>query len=373
MDIVTSLLNSDKHEQPKMQMENGIKVIELEGKVDKKFYNKFMELYAKCQWNEELIIELTTEGGELIFGYMIAKILQNHKGNLTLRIPKYALSAGTIITLACQNVVMSHAACIGPIDPYIAGLNVHESSRALENYNQSWFKYVTRVFSSKFFNLITEYGGIMLNKIKNDHQDKIMRLLSRHSKPEVIYNFFTNEHHHQTPIYFTDIPAELNLGITSEPELLTIIHNRKNPIPQPTRVPNFMNMVGQVATAMNTSEGQADLMNMIMGAGRRPQPRPAATAIPMASRPSLTPPLPVRPPGPMNDNDDSESSAEMPPVALEMTVSPTSVTSSAVVPPVIVPAPTPAQIAPVPILRRQQSVSEEPDDNVMLASFSVRK
>jgi len=58
-----------------------------------------------------------TSGGQLLSAYQIANALKKHKGRVTVFIPQYAMSAGTLIALAADEIVMSPTAVLGPTDP----------------------------------------------------------------------------------------------------------------------------------------------------------------------------------------------------------------------------------------------------------------
>ncbi len=67
-----------------------------------------------------------TTGGQLLSAFQIAKALKRHKGKVTVFIPQYAMSAGTLIALSADEIVMDHNAVIGPTDPqFMIGKNVY--------------------------------------------------------------------------------------------------------------------------------------------------------------------------------------------------------------------------------------------------------
>jgi ClpP class serine protease len=47
----------------------------------------------------------------------IARALRGHKAKVTVLVPHYAMSGGTLIALAADEIVMSRHAVLGPIDP----------------------------------------------------------------------------------------------------------------------------------------------------------------------------------------------------------------------------------------------------------------
>jgi ClpP class serine protease len=67
--------------------------------------------------DKPLDIVLHTLGGGSLEATQIARAIKAHKGKTTAHIPYYAMSAGTFIALACDEIVMSPQACLGPIDP----------------------------------------------------------------------------------------------------------------------------------------------------------------------------------------------------------------------------------------------------------------
>jgi ClpP class serine protease len=62
---------------------------------------------------------LHTPGGLVLAAEQIAKALSEHKGKVTVFIPHYAMSGGTLIALAAAEIVMDRNAVLGPVDPQI--------------------------------------------------------------------------------------------------------------------------------------------------------------------------------------------------------------------------------------------------------------
>ncbi|WP_417478746.1 SDH family Clp fold serine proteinase [Maricaulis sp.] len=67
-------------------------------------------------------IILHTPGGLLHSAQQILHALKHHRGRKTAFIPYSAWSAGTMIALACDEIVLGSSAVIGPIDPQLGGL-----------------------------------------------------------------------------------------------------------------------------------------------------------------------------------------------------------------------------------------------------------
>lgn len=62
---------------------------------------------------------LHTPGGLALASSQIARAIARHPGKSTVFVPHYAMSGGTLIALAADEVVMSRHAVLGPVDPQI--------------------------------------------------------------------------------------------------------------------------------------------------------------------------------------------------------------------------------------------------------------
>jgi ClpP class serine protease len=66
-----------------------------------------------------LDIILHTPGGLVLASLQIAQAIKKHKGKVTAFVPHYAMSGGTLISLAASEIVMSEHAVLGPVDPQL--------------------------------------------------------------------------------------------------------------------------------------------------------------------------------------------------------------------------------------------------------------
>jgi len=64
-------------------------------------------------------IILHTPGGLVLAALQIARAIREHKAKVTVFVPHYAMSGGTLISLAANEIVMSRHAVLGPIDPQL--------------------------------------------------------------------------------------------------------------------------------------------------------------------------------------------------------------------------------------------------------------
>src|SRR5581483_5884592 len=69
--------------------------------------------------DQPIDVILHTPGGLVLAAEQIAKALIDHKGKVTVFVPHYAMSGGTLIALAADEIVMDPNAVLGPVDPQI--------------------------------------------------------------------------------------------------------------------------------------------------------------------------------------------------------------------------------------------------------------
>src|SRR6267378_4261103 len=60
-----------------------------------------------------------TPGGLVLAAGQIAKALRRHAGKVTVFVPHYSMSGGTLIALAADEIVMDPNAVLGPVDPQV--------------------------------------------------------------------------------------------------------------------------------------------------------------------------------------------------------------------------------------------------------------
>lgn len=68
-----------------------------------------------------LDIILHTPGGVALAALQIARALRDHRGHTTVFVPHYAMSGGTLIALAADEIILGPHAVLGPMDPQIDG------------------------------------------------------------------------------------------------------------------------------------------------------------------------------------------------------------------------------------------------------------
>ncbi|MFO7968446.1 MAG: ATP-dependent Clp protease proteolytic subunit [Archaeoglobaceae archaeon] len=60
-----------------------------------------------------------TPGGLVLAASQIAQAMKDHPAKTTVIVPHYAMSGGTLIALAADEIIMDHHAVLGPVDPQL--------------------------------------------------------------------------------------------------------------------------------------------------------------------------------------------------------------------------------------------------------------
>lgn len=75
---------------------------------------------------------LHTPGGLVLAALQIARAIEAHQGKVTVFVPHYAMSGGTLIALAADEIVMCRHSVLGPIDPQLGQLPAASLVRVVE-------------------------------------------------------------------------------------------------------------------------------------------------------------------------------------------------------------------------------------------------
>lgn len=90
---------------------------------------------------------LHTPGGLVLAAEQIASALRNHPATVTVMIPHYAMSGGTLLALASDHILMDKNAVLGPIDPQIGSFPAASIIRALKEKDKNKIDDKTFIFA----------------------------------------------------------------------------------------------------------------------------------------------------------------------------------------------------------------------------------
>ncbi len=93
--------------------------------------NGFMSVMHGMDWAKNLTLILHTPGGVTNAAETIVAYLKSKFSDIETIVPTFAMSAGTMISLASDRIVMGRQSQLGPIDPQMPVLGRYVSARAI--------------------------------------------------------------------------------------------------------------------------------------------------------------------------------------------------------------------------------------------------
>ncbi|MDX6669365.1 MAG: hypothetical protein QOK04_2745 [Solirubrobacteraceae bacterium] len=125
-------------------------------------------------------IVLHTPGGLVLAAQQIAAALADHQGKVTAVVPHYAMSGGTLIALAADEILVDDHAALGPVDPqlgqYPAASVVEVSKRPGDHDDQ------TLILANVGAKAILQVEGfvtrLLVRRMPQDRAREAARLLS---------------------------------------------------------------------------------------------------------------------------------------------------------------------------------------------------
>lgn len=90
---------------------------------------------------------LHTPGGLVLASEQIARAILRHPARVTVFVPHYAMSGGTLIALAADTIVMDENAVLGPVDPQLGRFPANSILRAVEQKSRDKVDDETLIFA----------------------------------------------------------------------------------------------------------------------------------------------------------------------------------------------------------------------------------
>jgi ClpP class serine protease len=125
---------------------------------------------------------LHTPGGLVLASEQIAQALLRHKGKVTVMVPHYAMSGGTLIALAADEIMMDPNAVLGPVDPQIGEYPAASIVRAaqIQNPNRDDRTLILADVAEKALRQVQEVvHGLLIDKLPEERAVELARLLSQ--------------------------------------------------------------------------------------------------------------------------------------------------------------------------------------------------
>ncbi len=129
-----------------------------------------------------LDLVLHTPGGLVLASYQIAHAIKRHRGKVTVFVPHYAMSGGTLIALSADEIVMGEHAVLGPVDPQIGEypaaslVKLVESKPLSEVDDRTWL--LADIGKKAMAQLKKQVGSLLEGKYPSDKAEELATILS---------------------------------------------------------------------------------------------------------------------------------------------------------------------------------------------------
>lgn len=167
---------------------------------------------------------LHTPGGLVLASEQIAHALMRHPAKVTVFVPHYAMSGGTMIALAADEIVLDCNAVLGPVDPQLGQYPAASILKAVEKKN------INRVEDSTL--ILADMAGKAMRQV----EDFLAKLLSDKMEPAAAQTLARTLSEgrwtHDFPITCDHLKE---LGLPVVPDLPAEIYDLMELYPQPAQ------------------------------------------------------------------------------------------------------------------------------------------
>ena len=150
---------------------------------------------------------LHTPGGLVLAATQIATAINRRKGKVTAFVPHYAMSGGTLIALAADEIVMSEHAVMGPVDPQMGQYPAVSILNAVEQKSKDRIHDETLILADQAAKAIHQVHETVRDLLRGKYPDALASDLAT--------TLSEGRWTHDFPITF-DYAKELGLHVKSD-------------------------------------------------------------------------------------------------------------------------------------------------------------
>ena len=171
-----------------------------------------------------LDIVLHTPGGLVLAALQIAQAIRAHRSKVTVLVPHYAMSGGTLIALAADEIVMCNHAALGPIDPQLGQSPAASLLKVVEQ------KPISEIDDKTL--ILADVGRKAIGQVKRAAGELLRRRLSAEKAEALAEKLSTGTWTHDYPIWAS---TAKELGLTVSTDMPNEVLELMKLYPQPVR------------------------------------------------------------------------------------------------------------------------------------------
>ncbi len=174
---------------------------------------------------EDMPIDLIihTPGGLVLAAEQIATALVRHRGKVTVIVPHFAMSGGTFIALAADEIIMDPNAVLGPVDPQLGGFPAASIVKAVKE------KSLDKVEDKTL--IMADVSEKALQQVRKKVAQILMEKgMDREKAEEIAEELSQGRWTHDYPLFKEDLEA-LGLKVSTEvpPEVYALMDLYEQP------------------------------------------------------------------------------------------------------------------------------------------------
>jgi len=167
---------------------------------------------------------LHTPGGLVVASLQIARALKQHRAKVTVLVPHFAMSGGTLIALAADEIVMSPHAILGPVDPQLGKYPAVSIVNAVET------KPVERLDDETL--ILADQARKAISQLHNDVKELLADRMPEETAEELARQLSDGQWTHDHPITAAEA---LKMGLPVKMDMPEAVFRLMALYPQPVR------------------------------------------------------------------------------------------------------------------------------------------
>ena len=171
----------------------------------------------------ELIVH--TPGGLVLAAGQVAHALRRHRAKVTVFVPHYAMSGGTLIALAADEIVMDPNAVLGPVDPQLGQSPAASVLKVLDQKKPEDIEDQTMI--------LADVSRKAISQVKRTVQDLLSERMSQEQAGALAEKLSTGTWTHDYPITAEEGKS---LGLPISTEMPEEVYQFMALFQQPTRM-----------------------------------------------------------------------------------------------------------------------------------------
>lgn len=121
---------------------------------------------------------LHTPGGLVLAAEQIAMAIDRHSAKVRVLVPHYAMSGGTLIALAADEIIIDENAVLGPVDPQIAGYPAESILQVIESKEMADIDDETLIYSDVARKAVVQLENFLKSILSGKmEENEIQRLI----------------------------------------------------------------------------------------------------------------------------------------------------------------------------------------------------